>query len=137
EIRQFVLIDFQPSLELGNLAVLNLRSASELAVVPGLIKLKTKLFELGLGGANVIDGFFFRLPLGLHSRRSFLQVGNALFDLVQARFRLLVFFSLQRLALDLELDDLALELIDLLREGINLDAESRRSFIDQVDCLVR
>src|SRR6185369_17247463 len=113
EVREFVLIDFQPLLELGNLAVLNLRSASELTIVACLVELEAKLFELGLGGSNVIDSFFFRLPLRFHSRRSFLQVGNALFNLVQARFRLLVFFSLQRLALDLELDDLALELIEL------------------------
>src|SRR6185436_2130487 len=99
EVREFILVYFEPLLELGNLAVLDLRSASELTVVARLVELEAKLFELGFSRANVIDGFFFRLPLGFHSRRSFLQVRNALFDLVQARFRLVVFFSLQRLAL--------------------------------------
>ena len=60
-----------------------------------------------------------------------------MFDLLQTRFRLFVFFTLQRLPLDFELDNFTFELIDLLGKRIDLDAESRCSLVDQIDSLVR
>ena len=123
-------------LQFGNLSVLNFRSAAEVAGVARLIELQPELLQLRFGGAHVLDCFFFRLPLGLHAGRRFLQIGDALFDLFQSRFRLFIFFALQRLTLDFELNGFAFKLIDLLRQRIDLDAQSRSSFVDQVDCLV-
>ena len=97
---------------------------NDVSGIAGLIELQSELFELGFGRSHEVDRFFLRLPLRLHSGRSISQIGNALLDFAQARFRLLVFFPLQCLPLNLELNDFAFQLIDLLRQRIDLDAES-------------
>jgi hypothetical protein len=84
----------------------------------------------------VIDGFFSDchfafIPAKFLSGRQ--CADRSLSDVLSTSRLLLVATP----ALDLELDDLALELIDLLGQGIDLDAESRRCLIYQVDCLVR
>ena len=66
-----------------------------------------------------------------------LQIGDAFFDVVEPFFRFFVRFARQSLPLDLELQNLAFEHIDLLRQRIDLDANSRRGFVDQVDRFVR
>ena len=55
-----------------------------------------------------------------------LQIGDSLFDLFQTRFRLFVFFALQCLPLDLQLNGFAFQLIDLLRQRIDLDAQAAK-----------
>ena len=50
--------------------------------------------------------------------------------------RRLVLLQLQRLALDLELHDAAVELVERLGLGIDLHPQPRRGFVDQVDRLV-
>ena len=55
----------------------------------------------------------------------------------QAVFRFLVGFARKRLPLDLELKNFALEHVDLLRKGIDLDTQLRSSLVDQIDRLVR
>ena len=47
-----------------------------------------------------------------------------------------VLLLLQRRALDLELHDAALDFVDLLRHRVDLDAQPRRGFVDQIDRLV-
>ncbi len=47
-----------------------------------------------------------------------------------------ILFLLQRLALDFELNDSTLHLVDHARQRIDFDAQSGRRFIDQVDRLV-
>ena len=51
-------------------------------------------------------------------------------------FRRLVLFLLERFLLDLELDDAALELVEHLGLGVDLHADARAGFVDQVDGLV-
>ena len=55
----------------------------------------------------------------------------------QALARGLVLFLLQRLLLDLQLDDAPLELVERLGLGVDLHADARRGLIDQIDGLVR
>ena len=59
----------------------------------------------------------------------FLQRGEAL-------FRGLVLLLLERFLLDLELDDAALELVEHLGLGVDLHADARAGFVDEVDGLV-
>ena len=66
------------------------------------------------------------------SRRS----ASSFFDLLQALLRGLVLFLLQRLALDLELHDLAVDLVQRLRLGVDLGAQAGGGFVDQVDGFV-
>ena len=57
-------------------------------------------------------------------------------DLREPLLRGLVLLLLERLALDLELDQLALDLVDLGRERVDLDAQARGGLVDEVDRLV-
>ena len=50
--------------------------------------------------------------------------------------RRLVLLDLQRLALDLELHDAAIDLVERLRLGVDLHSEPRRGLVDKVDRLV-
>ena len=66
----------------------------------------------------------------------FLQIGELLLELLQALVRRLVLFLAQRLALDLELHDAALDLVELGRHRVDLHAQLRRRLVDQIDGLV-
>ena len=66
----------------------------------------------------------------------FLQLGELRVQIVEALLRGVVRFLLQRLALDLQLDDAALELVHDLGLGVDLDAHARGRLVDQVDRLV-
>ncbi len=74
--------------------------------------------------------------MGLHPGRLLAQVGDLLLDLGQPFLRRLVRLLLERLALDLELDDPALDRVDLDRHRVDLDAQPRGGLVDEVDRLV-
>ena len=57
-------------------------------------------------------------------------------SLLQPLLRRLVLFLAQRLALDLELHDAALDLVELRRHRVDLHPQLRRGFVDEVDRLV-
>ncbi len=65
-----------------------------------------------------------------------LQVGQLLLQLLQAFLGSLVLFLLERLALDLQLHDLAVHLVQCLRLGVDLGAQAGGGLVDQVDGLV-
>ena len=65
-----------------------------------------------------------------------LEVGELLLQPLEPVLRGVVGFLLQRLALDLELDDAAVELVERLGLGIDLHAQPRRGLVHQVDGLV-
>ena len=62
--------------------------------------------------------------------------GQLLLDLDEAVLRGLVLLKLQRLALDLQLHDAAVELVELLGLGIDLHPQPRGRLVDKVDRLV-
>ena len=64
------------------------------------------------------------------------QVGQLALDRLAARDARVVLLLLQRLVLDLELLDAPLDLVDLGRHRVDLDAQARRRLVDQVDRLV-
>ena len=74
--------------------------------------------DLGDGG----QGAFFRLPLFGQLRGVLLQSLELLLQLLQPVLGRLVALFLEGLALDLQLDDAAVELVDLLGLGIDLHA---------------
>ena len=57
-------------------------------------------------------------------------------DCLRSRARLVLFLE-QRLALDLELDQSPLDLVDFLRQAVDFDPEPARGLVHQVDGLVR
>ena len=66
-----------------------------------------------------------------------LQLGDLALDALQPVLRRLVVFLLQRLALDLELNETPVEFVQLLRLGIDLHAQAARGLVHEVDGLVR
>ena len=72
----------------------------------------------------------------LHRLAGLAQFGEFGLDAGQAFARAPVVLAAQRLLLDLELDDPALHLVDLLGEGIDLDAQPAPRLVHQVDRLV-
>ena len=131
------LLGLEQLFELGDTAVLDLGRLGQVTALAGLFEFELGLFELLLGRAHLLDLFFFRVPLGLHRGRFFVEVGDALFDIVQTRFRFFVGLAREGLALDLELQYLAFKHVDLLRQRIDLDTDPRGRLVDQVDRLVR
>ncbi len=75
-----------------------------------------------------------RFPRG---RRTPFRAPEVLLQRGQALLRGLVLLLLQRLLLDLELDDAALELVEHFGLGVDLHADARAGLVDQVDGLVR
>ena len=69
-------------------------------------------------------------------RLLFLEIGELLLELRQPLARRLVLLLAQRLALDLELHDAALDLVELGRHRVDLHAQLRRRLVHQVDGLV-
>ena len=122
--------------QLRQLAVLDLGDLVELALALQFDHLAAQLvdFFLDVGAA---------LHLGLLGFPDFFQVGvfaaefvDLVFQQGQAFFRRLVGFPLHRLALDLQLDDAAVELVHHLGLGIDFHLDARGGLVDQVDGLV-
>ena len=124
-------------LELGDRAVAQLGGALEVALARGDL-------ELALGGGQALaqvadagDLLLLGLPLGLHAGGALLQVGELALERLEALGgRLVVLLALERGLLDLELEDAALDLVDLLGDGVDLDLHARGGLVDQVDRLV-
>ncbi len=79
----------------------------------------------------------FRLPAGGHVVRLAFEVGDLVLQLFETLLRGAVALLLQGLALDLELDQTAVDLVQRLRLGIHGHADARGGLVDQVDGLVR
>ncbi len=123
-------------LELGDLGVLELRRALEVALTLGLLELAARLVQPGDRGLARLDRLLLRLPAGLELRRGLVQVGELGLDRLTAGLRRLVLLALERLALDLELEDPAVHFVDLDRRGLDLHLQPRGGLVDQVDRLV-
>ena len=67
----------------------------------------------------------------------FLELRQFCLERFEAVLGGLVGFLAQRLALDLELDDAAVEFVQFLGLGVHLHAQTARGFVHQVDGLVR
>ena len=80
------------------------------------------------------------LLLGLPARGQvgglLLELGQLLLELLQAVLRAGIALLLERLLLDLEPHDLAVDRVELFRLGIDLHLQPRRRLVDQVDRLV-
>src|SRR5256714_6387028 len=122
--------------EFGNPPVLKFGGARQVASVACLLQLDAQLLKLVLGLAHPLDLFLLGLPLGLHPRRGLFEIGDALLDVLQAGPRAFVLFALQRLALNLQLQDFAFEHVNLLRQRVYLDAQARGRLVYEVYGLV-
>ena len=123
-------------LELGDAAVLKLAGLGEVAAALRLLELEPRRVELLLDLRLAGDLVLLRLPALGQLGRLLLEVGELLLELGEPVLRRLVLLLLQRLALDLELDDPPVEILDLLGLGFDLHADPARRLVHQVDRLV-
>ena len=83
-----------------------------------------------------LDGRLLGLPALLHRAGFLADLGELLLERLESRLGGVVLLLAQRLALDLELDPPALELVELHRHRVDLHAQPRRRLVDEVDRLV-
>ncbi len=114
----------QLAFQLRDHAVGQLAGPAPIAAALRLLQFGAGLFELFLQLLRVGELALLGLPLGGQLGRFLLQILQFFHELLQAVLRGRVVLFLQGLALDLQLDDAAVELVDLLR-------------LHQVDRLVR
>ena len=96
------------------------------------IRAESRFLELGL----TRNFLFFRLPALGQLGRLLLKVRKFLFKLLEAVLGRFVLFFLQRLALDLQLDDPPVKILDLLGLGLHLHADSACGLVHQIDRFV-
>ena len=95
------------------------------------------MFDLLFQVADLGDGVLLHLPLRLARARFLAQSGQLDFELLQPLLRMRVGFVQQRLALDFQMQDAPLDFINFDGQRIQLHAQARGGFVDQVDGLVR
>src|SRR6185437_10025297 len=118
-------------LELRNAPVLQLRHAAEVAGATRGIELQAHAVELLADLRRALERRLLRLPDFLEVGIFLLQPVESLLQCRQALARGLVLLLLQRLLLDLELNDPPLETIERLGLGVDLHADARGGLIDQ------
>jgi hypothetical protein len=114
-----------------------LRGLLEVSLALGALPGGSGLFEVHLQLADPVDALLLLLPVGPHPASPLLQVGELLLEEVEPFLGGGIGLLLQCGALDLELPDPTFHLVDLDRDGVDLDPETGRGLVDQVDRLVR
>jgi hypothetical protein len=122
--------------ELRDAAVLQLAGLGEVTAPLRLLELEPGRVELFLDLGLARDLLFLGLPPLGQLARLLLEIGELLLDAPEALLRRLVAFLLQRLALDLQLDEPPVEVFDLLGLGFDLHPDPARRLVHQVDGLV-
>ena len=122
----------QFGLEFRDLAVLDLSGEVQIARALGAFLFQFGLFQLGGQDAGGVDGGFLILPLRLEFTGAFLELGQFFLDLLQTILRSVVRFLFQSGLLDLQLHDLAFQLIYLHRHGIQLHPQTAGGFVHQI-----
>ena len=102
-----------------------------------LLELGAGLLELTLDALGLAKLVFFGAPSGSERGGFFLKFSQFALELAEAILRRSIGFATQRLLLDAQTDDLAIDAVEFLRLGIDLHPEARRGLIHQVDRLVR
>ena len=123
-------------LEVRNLAVGKLAGLLEFAAPLRIGELRPRRVELALELLRIGKLALLRLPARRQVGRLLLQRGQFLLEILQPRLGARIAFLLQRLLLDLQPHDLAVDGIELFGLGVDLHLQPRRRLVDQVDRLV-
>src|SRR5690606_9834069 len=124
-------------LQLGNASVLQLRHAREVACAVRRFQLEPRALQFLLDVRRALHRGLLGLPYLLEIRVLLLEILQLFFDVGQPFARRFVRLLRQGLALDLELDDAALEPVHCLGLRVDLDADARGGLVDEVYRLVR
>ncbi len=120
----------------GNDPELQLGGAVQVAGALRRRLLVFRFVELLLDASQLGDRFLLGFPVRLEAGELLVEIRQLALDLRQPLPRMGVAFFFQSFPLDFELDDPPAHLIHLRRHRIDLDPQSRRSLVDQVDRLV-
>jgi hypothetical protein len=123
-------------LQRGNRAVGEFARLRPVALALGVGEGRARLVELLLDLGGPAEAVLLRLPARRHLSRLRLERGEVGLQTLQPVARTGVALLLQRLLLDLELNDSPVDLVQLLGLGIDLHAQARRGLVDEVDGLV-
>ena len=133
-----MLVDhLQAAFQVRDGLVLDARHALEVALAPRRLHLLLGLLDLLLDLRRALHLGLLGLPDLLEVGVFALKLDDILLQLGQALPGGFVVFLLQRLTLDLQLDQATVETIQFLRLGVDLHADAAGGLIDQVDGLVR
>ena len=126
----------EPLLQLGQAAVLQLGDLVEVALAGELLDLAAQLVDLFLDVGAALGLGLLGLPDLVEVGDLLLQLGDLFLDQRQALLRGFVLFALDGFALDLQLDQAAVEPVHDLGLGVDLDLDLGGGLVDQVDRLV-
>ena len=121
----------------GNAAVLQFGHARQILRAARRVEVLARPLQFLLDVRGALHRGLLRLPHFLEIRVFLLQRLQGVFQRAQALARRLIGFLLERLALDLQLNDAPIELVERLGLRIDFHADQRTGLIDQVDGLVR
>src|SRR5579875_3371425 len=127
---------FELALELGDDAVGQLAGPAPVAAALHDFKFGARLVELLLLPLRAGQFFLFGLPLRGQLGRALLQLRQLVLEPLQPLARGRIALLLERLALDLELNDAAVELVDRLGLRIDLHPQPRGGLVHQIDRFV-
>ena len=116
--------------------VLQLAGLLVRALAHRLFDRQAGLVELFAEFRRIGEHRLLRAPSPGQLGRARLELGELVLQLYQTLLRRLVRLFLERFAFDLELDNAAVELVDLLRLGIHFHAQPACRFVDEIDGLV-
>ena len=122
QIDELGVLDIQVLLQLWQFAVLQPSRRLEVGHSLRPLGVEPELLELCLDVTNLLDQRLLLLPLGAHPLALLLKIGELALDRGKTIARRSIRLFLERLALDLELPDLALDLVQLLRQAVDLHA---------------
>ena len=127
----------QLALELGDAPVLQFRHPGQVVRAVRGLEFELRALELFLDVRRTLHRRLLGLPDLLEIGVFPLELAELGLEVVEALAGCLVGLLLERLALDLELDDAAFEAVHRLGFGVDLDADAGGRLVDQVDRLVR
>ena len=120
-----------------NLSVQNLRGLSQISLTGELVRLHTQVIELGTQVADLVVAGLLRIPTRLETAELLTGVREFGLQLAQTLLGRRILSLLELHFLHFKTGHLALQLIDLLRRGVELHTQVGSRLIDQVDGLVR
>ena len=123
-------------LELGDVAVLQFGGPLEVGFALGPLDFHARLLEAFLQFGDTLDGVLLALPLLLHRRGPLPELLELPLERVAALAGGVALVLAQGGELDLQLHDASIDLVDLGRQRVDLDADLRGRLVDQVDRLV-
>ena len=127
----------QLRLEAGDHAVSQLAGLGEVAAALRLLQLDARVIEVFLDLLRGAELLLLLVPALAERVGGLFEIDDLLLQLGQPVLGGGVRLLLQRLALDLELHQAPVHLVELFRLGVHLHAQARRRLVHEVDGLVR